>query len=328
MDIEYRALGNSGLKVAPICMGTMMFGSRTPEDESIRIIQSALDDGWNFFDTANVYSGKGGSEEILGKAVKGKRDQAVIATKVRGSMGDGPNDSGLSRRHILQQCDASLKRLQTDYIDLYQCHRPDPTVPLEETLSAMNDLVRQGRIRYYGFSHFASWEHCKALWLAEKNSWTPVISEQCRYSILQRAIEEEVAPFCLEHGIGLLPHSCLMYGILTGKYKRGQDLPADSRGGREGAGIGDYLNDAMFDVLEALEARAEALGKTLSQYSLAWVMANPAVVAPIVGPRTMEQWVDNTGAYGWDFPQEEIDFVNKLTADINTPVPIKRYAYP
>jgi len=327
MAIEYRNLGNTGLKVAPICMGCMMFGSRTEEPESAMIIQDALDNGWNFFDTANVYS-KQKSEEILGRAVKGKRDQAVIATKVHGKMGDGPNDKGNSRRHIFQQVDASLRRLGTDYIDLYQLHRPDPTTPLEETLSALNDLIHAGKIRYYGFSHFESWQHCKALWIAEKNGWEPVVSEQCRYSILQRGVENEVAPFCGDHGIGLLPHSVLMYGLLTGKYRRGQDPPADSRAGREGGGLKQYFTDAMFDVLETLEARATDLGKTLSQYAIAWSLANPAVVAPIVGPRTHEQWIDNIGGYGWEFPQEEIDFVNKLTDGINTPIPIKRYMYP
>jgi len=321
MDMTYRNLGKTGLKVSPICLGTMVFGRFAEEPEAHRIIHHALNCGVNFIDTANVYV-NGVSEEVVGRAIKGRRNKVVLATKVHGKMGQGPNDQGNSRRHILAQIEESLRRLDTDWIDLYQLHRPDPSTPLEETLGALNDLVRQGKVRYLGVSEFPAWMMCQMLWICEREHWAPIVCDQPQYSILRRAVEREVAPFCLEHGIGIIPYSPLAGGLLTGKYKRGQAPPADSRAARSKP-MARRLTGAMFEILEKLEGRARTLGKTLSQYALAWTLANPAVTAPIAGPRTFEQWEDNLGALGWEFPPDEIDFVNQLTSEIHDALPIR-----
>jgi len=321
MEMTYRNLGKSGLNVSPICLGTMLFGRSTEEPQAHRIIHHALAQGVNFIDTANVYVG-GVSEEIVGRAIKGRRNEVVLATKVHGKMGEGPNDRGNSRRHILMQAEESLRRLDTDWIDLYQLHRPDPSTPLDETLGALNDLVRQGKVHYVGVSEFPAWMMCRMLWICEREHWAPIVCDQPQYNILRRGVEREVVPFCLEHGIGVIPYSPLAGGLLSGKYRRGQAPPPDSRASRSQAMAG-RLTPAVLDVLEKLEARARALGKTLSQYALAWTLARPAVTAPIAGPRTMEQWADNLGALGWDFPKEETEFIDQLTGEIHDPLPIK-----
>ncbi|MCX7011379.1 MAG: aldo/keto reductase [Candidatus Sumerlaeota bacterium] len=321
MEIVYRNLGRTGVEVSPLCLGTMLFGRTTDEPEAHRIVHHALDNGINFLDTANVY-GRGVSEEIVGRAIKGRRNEVVLATKVHGKMGEGPNNQGNSRRHILMQVEESLRRLDTDWIDLYQLHRPDPSTPLEEQLDALNDCVRAGKVRYLGVSEFPAWMMCEMLWIADRERWAPIVCDQPQFNILRRQVEREVAPFCLEHGIGIIPYSPLAGGLLSGKYKRGTPPPADSRAARN-PGMAQRLSDAVLDVLEKLEARAKALGKTLSQYAIAWTLANPAVTSPIVGPRTFEQWLDNLGALGWEFPKEEVDFVNQLTDEIQSPLPIK-----
>ncbi|MCX7013758.1 MAG: aldo/keto reductase [Candidatus Sumerlaeota bacterium] len=321
MEIAYRTLGRTGVKVSPLCLGTMIFGRATEESEAHRIIHHALDNGINFIDTANVY-GRGVSEEIVGRAIKGRRTEVVLATKVHSKMGERPNDEGNSRRHILMQVDESLRRLGTDWIDLYQLHRPDPLTPLEEQMDALNDCVRTGKVRYLGVSQFPAWMMCEMLWVADRNHGAPIVCDQPQYNILNRQIEHEVAPFCLAHGIGVIPYSPLSGGLLSGKYKRGIAPPAESRVAQR-PGMGQRLSEPMFDVLEKLEARAQALGKTLSQYAIAWTLANPAVTAPIVGPRTFEQWLDNLGALGWEFPKEEVEFIDQLTEGILSTLPIK-----
>ncbi len=323
MEIEYRSLGKTGLRVSPICLGAMMFGNQTDEPESHRIIHHALDNGVNFIDTANSYT-KGVSEEVVGRAIKGRRDEAVLATKVHFPMGNGPNERGNSRRHIMMQCDGSLRRLQTDWIDLHQLHRPDPSTPLEETLSTLTDLVRQGKVRYIGVSLFPAWMMCKMLWISERNGFEPIVCNQPRYNVLNREIEWEVAPFCLEHGIGIIPYSPLAGGILTGKYRRGEEAPEESRAGRNKL-FQRQLYEARFDVLEKLERRAKGLGKTLGQYAMAWTLANPAITSPIAGPRTLEQWEDNLGGIGWEFPQEEIDYVNEMTDELHKTLAVTGY---
>lgn len=293
--MEYRTLGRSGVKVSPLCLGCMNFGGPTDEDESIRIIHQAIDAGINFIDTANVYN-DGVSEQIVGKALKGKRDQVVLATKVHGRMGEGPNDRGNSRFHIMQQVDNSLERLQTDHIDLYQLHRPDPSTPIDEQLSALNDLVRDGKVRYLGTSTFPAWQLCEALWRSDALNLERFVCEQPPYSIFARTIEKRVLRFCQEYGIGVIPWSPLAGGWLTGKYRKGQPLPDESRGDRRDWDLQGTGAQKKLEAVESLLELAEGCGASLSQFSLAWVLANPVVTSPIIGPRTVDQLVDNIGA--------------------------------
>jgi aryl-alcohol dehydrogenase-like predicted oxidoreductase len=273
----------------------MNFGGATDEEESIRIIGGALDAGINFIDTANVYN-NGVSEEIVGKAIKDRRDEVVLATKVHGSMGDGPNDRGNHRYHIVRQVEASLRRLQTDRIDLYQLHRPDPDTPMEEQLSTLTDLIRQGKVRYIGTSTFPAWQLCESVWISRGRGYERFVCEQPPYSLFGRAIEREVLPFCQEYGFAVIPWSPLAGGWLAGKYRKGQPLPEGSRLARRGADMDAPVNQKRLDAVEALLPIAQEMGVTLSQFALAWVLANPAVTAPIIGPRTCEQLEDNLKA--------------------------------
>src|SRR5947209_6581773 len=231
--MEYRNLGRTGVKVSPLCLGAMMFGRRGNSDheDCIRIIHRALDAGINFIDTANVYS-SGESEEIVGKALKGRRDAVVLATKVHGTMGPGPNDRGNSRVHILREVENSLRRLQTDYIDLYQIHRPDPDAPVEETLRALDDLVHAGKVRYIGSSTYAAWELVESYWVSDRHNLARFECEQPPYSIFVRGIEKDVLPVCAKYGTGVIPWSPLNRGWLAGKYRRGQEIDPQSRVGR------------------------------------------------------------------------------------------------
>ncbi|MGQ9808934.1 MAG: aldo/keto reductase [Armatimonadota bacterium] len=308
--MEYRSLGRTGVKVSKLCLGCMMFGRKTDEAESIRMVHRALDAGINFLDTANVY-GRGASEEITGKALKdgGRRDRVVLATKVHARMEDeDPNAQGNHRRHIIQQCEASLKRLQTDWIDLYQIHRPDPSVPVDETLRALDDLVRAGKVRYIGTSTFASWQIMEALWVSRELGLNRFVCEQPPYHPLDRRIERELVPMALTYGIGLIPWSPLAGGFFTGKYRRGEPFPEDSRL----TGSSRHYGDAAFDVLDVFEELAREKGATPSQVALAWNAAQPGITAPIIGPRTMEQLEDNLGAAELeitDSDRERIDAV-------------------
>ena len=293
--MKYRTLGRTGLHVSPLCLGCMNFGDPTDEQESIQIIHAAIDKGINFIDTANVYN-DGVSERIVGKALKDRRDRVVLATKVHGRRGEGPNDRGNSRYHILNEVEQSLKRLQTDHIDLYQLHRPDPDTPPTEQLSALNDLVRQGKVRYIGTSTFPAWQLCEAQWLSETGGFESFVCEQPPYSIFCRTIEQRVLRFCQEYGIGVIPWSPLAGGWLTGKYRKGQPLPEDSRGARRGWDPESPGFQAKVDAVEKLIKLADTCDATLSQFALAWTLANPVVTAPIIGPRTMEQLEDNLPA--------------------------------
>lgn len=294
--MEYRNLGRTGMRVSPLCLGCMNFGMRTDEADSARIIHRAMDAGINFLDTANVYS-RGVSEEYTGKALKqsGKREWVVLATKVHGKMDDeNPNAFGNHRRHIIEQCEASLRRLQTDYIDLYQIHRPRHDTPVDETLRALDDLIRAGKIRYIGTSTFAAWQIIESLWVSKEYGLNRFVCEQPPYHLLDRRIERELIPMAQTYGIGLIPWSPLAGGFLTGKYKRGQEPPEEWRWSR-GRGS-KHFDDAPFRVAETLEAIAEEKGCTPSQAALAWCMHQPAITSPIIGPRTMEQLEDNLGA--------------------------------
>jgi aryl-alcohol dehydrogenase-like predicted oxidoreductase len=291
--MEYRTLARTGVKVSPLCLGAMMFGAwgNPDHDESIRIIHRALDAGINFIDTADVYSA-GESEEIVGKALGGgKRDGVVLATKFHGTMGDDPNRQGNSRRWIVQEVDNSLRRLGTDWIDLYQVHRPEPDTDIDETLGALTDLVRAGKIRYLGSSTFPAHQIVEAQWVAERRGRERFVCEQPPYSILVRGVEADVLPVCEQHGMGVIPWSPLAGGWLSGKYRKGEETPTSRRAGRipQRYDLSLPENERKLEVADRLGQLADEAGLTLIHMALAFVIQHPAITAAIVGPRTMEQ---------------------------------------
>ena len=310
--MEHVNLGRYGVKVSRLCLGTMMFGGPTDEAESIRIIHRAIDSGINFLDTANVYNG-GESERILGKAIRDRRDDLVIVTKVGNAMGEGPNDSGLSRAHIFREVENSLRRLNSDRIDLYFLHRPDYTTPLQETLQALDDLVRQGKLRYIGMSNYYAWQTCQAQWIADQHNLSPVACVQPLYNIVNRDAELELFPVCKDQGIGVMVYSPLARGVLTGKYLPGKGAPKGSRGARGDARIQvTELREESYEVAKRLKPLADSHGKPLSQFAMNWVLGNGNVTSAIVGPRTMEQFEDSLGSLGWEIDQEALDEIDKL----------------
>ena len=313
--MEYRYLGKTGVQVSELCLGVMTFGGRTDEAEGKRIVHRALEAGINFVDTANVYN-QGRSEEITGKALEGVRDQVFLATKVHGKMGDRPNDTGNSRYHIIRQVEASLKRLRTDHIDLYYLHRPDPSTAVEEEIRAMDDLVRQGKILYAGTSHYQAWVLTKALSYAAQAGLAPFVADQPRYNVANRQIEAEFLPFCRDSGYGVVPHSPLFGGVLTGKYQRGQAPPPDSRAGQPNNNMADRLTETSYAVVDGVGAVAQARGKSISQVAIQWTLANPLVNSIIIGPRTLEQLEDNLGADGWRLAPEEVERLNALAPPV------------
>lgn len=297
--MEYRRLGRTGLKASTICLGTMQFGWTADEATSHAILDAAIDYGCNFIDTADVYSrwaegNEGGvSETIIGTWLtrrQARRADLILATKVRGQMGAGPNDQGLSRQHILNAVAASLDRLQTDYIDLYQVHWPDDETPLAETLIALNDLVRSGMVRYIGCSNFPAWLLMKSLWISDVLGLARFDSLQPHYNLVHRAeFERELQPLCLDQGIGVIPYSPLAAGFLTGKYRRDAPLPPSARTG----GIQTrYMNERGFAVIDALEAVAQARAATVPQVAIAWLLANTAVTSAIIGANNITQLAD------------------------------------
>lgn len=319
--MEYRRLGRTGLKVSPLCMGTMNFGWTADEKAAYQVFSAAADAGINFYDTADVYSrwapgNPGGvSETYLGKWLKKQpRSKFVIATKVRAPMGDGPNDVGLSRAHILDAVDASLRRLQTDYIDLYQVHSPDEDTSLEETMQVLNDLVRWGKVRYLGCSNFEAWRLCKSLWISDARGFARFDCLQPHYNLIHRAhFERELMRLCKEDGIGVIPWSPLSGGFLTGKYRRKGKLPKESRA-QQSERVKSYLTEANFKVIDQLEKIAKSRKKTLAQVALAWVLANPQVTSPIIGANTVEQLQDNVGCLSVQLKPEEKQALDALTA--------------
>ncbi len=293
--MQYRNLGRTGVQVSELCLGCMNFGGATEEEESCRIVDRAIDAGINFLDTANVYS-RGRSEEVVGNALKrnGKRDQIVLATKVHGRMDDDdPNAAGNSRRHIIEQCHASLRRLQTDHIDLYQIHRPSSTVPIDETLQALDDLIRAGKVRYIGTSTFAAWQVLESLWISKELGLNRFICEQPPYHLLDRRVERELIPMAQTYGIGIIPWSPLAGGFLTGKYKRGEDRPQEARWAKSGD---LHFQSASFKVAETVESIAKKKECSATQVALAWCVQQPGVTSPIIGPKSMAQLEDNLGA--------------------------------
>ena len=284
--MEYRLLGRTGVRVSPLCLGAMNFGGPTPEDDSIHMIHKALDAGINFIDTANIYV-QGESERVVGKALKGGRRQKVIlATKVNFPQSDDPNDRGNSRHHILQAVEDSLRRLQTEWIDLYQIHRPVIDIPQDETLRALDDLVRQGKVCYIGCSTFPAWMVMEALSVSERFGLSRYITEQPPYNLLDRRIENELVPLAQRYNLGLLPWSPLAMGILAGRYNRTDKPPDDSRVARVGAWASERLTQRGIEAARRVAEVAGDLGLTSSQLALLWVKDQPGVTAPIIGPRT------------------------------------------
>ena len=314
--MDMRVLGTTGVKVSPLCLGAMMFGAwgNTDHDESVRIIRRALDAGINFIDTADVYSA-GESEEIVGKALTGlNRDHIVLATKAHASMGDDPNQTGNSRRWIIREVEDSLRRLGTDYIDLYQIHRPDPTADIDETLSALTDLIRAGKIRYAGSSTFPPSQIVEAQWVAERRGRERFVCEQPPYSILVRGIETEVLPVCQKYGMGVIPWSPLAGGWLTGRYRKGQEIPVSSRARRIPQRFDLELpgNRAKLEAAEALAVLAEKAGVSLIHLALAFVIRHPAVTSAIIGPRTMEQLESQLGAEDITLDEATLDRIDEI----------------
>ena len=314
MVVEMRLLGRTGVQVSNLCLGAMMFGGRAEPEDSYAMIDRALDAGINFIDTANVY-GRGASETVTGEGLKrnGKRERVVLATKFHGGMDDtDPNMRGSSRRHIIAACEASLERLQTDYIDLYQVHRPRSDTAIDETLRALDDLIRQGKVRYIGTSTFAAWQFVESLWASEKHGLKRFICEQPPYNILDRRVERELMPMAQTYGVATIPWSPLAGGLLTGKYRRGEDAPEGTRfAGRDPRRM-RRMNEKVFDVVEALQPLTETKNCTMSQFTLAWVMAQPGVTSPIIGPRTMEQLEDNLAAADVDLSAEDFAAVDEM----------------
>src|SRR3954452_12027092 len=313
--MEYRTLGRTGVKVSPLCLGAMMFGAwgNPDHDDSVAIIHAALDAGINFIDTADIYSA-GESERIVAKAVQGRRDDIVLGTKVHAGMGSDPNMQGNSRRWIIRECENSLERLQTDYLDLYQIHRPEPDTDIDETLGALTDLVRAGKVRYIGSSTFPPSAIVEAQWVAERRGRERFVCEQPPYSILVRGVEADVLPTCQRHGMGVIPWSPLAGGWLTGRYRKGQDLPETHRAQRIPQRYDMSLpgNQAKLEAADALAQLADEPGLTLIDMALPFVLEHPAVTAAIIGPRTMEQLESQLGAADVKLSNDVLDRIDEI----------------
>jgi aryl-alcohol dehydrogenase-like predicted oxidoreductase len=312
-EMRFRTLGNSGLQVSVVGLGCNNFGRRIDQAAAERVVHKALECGITLFDTADVY-GDGQSERFLGAALRGRRDDAVIATKFRSPMGEGPYHRGGSRRYIRTAVENSLRRLDTDYIDLYQMHAPDPATPTEETLSALNDLVREGKVRYIGSSNFAGWQIADAAWIARIQHLVPFTSAQNEYSLLERSIEREVIPACERFGVGMLPYFPLASGLLTGKYHRGQPPPEGTRLARSPR-VGELLNDQNFDVVEALDRFARDRGITLLDVAIGGLAAQPAVDSVIAGATKPEQVEANVAAGAWIPTPEDLAELDRIAPD-------------
>lgn len=316
--MKYRTLGRTGIKVSPYCLGAMMFGAIGNADhgDSVRIIHKALDAGINFVDTADAYS-RGESEEIVGKALKGRRDNVVLATKAHLPMGDDPNQQGNSRRWLVRALDDSLRRLGTDHVDLFQIHRPAPDTDVEETLSALTDLVRAGKIRAFGSSSFPASDIVEAQWVAERRGLQRFRTEQPTYSILNRGIEREVLPVCERYGMGTMVYSPLAGGMLTGRYRKGR--PTDTH--RSGFGFTYLSDDHRLDIVEQLIPVAQEAGLSLTHLAMAFTVSHPGVTSAIIGPRTMEHLDDVLAGAGTTLTEETLDRIDTIVrpgADIGT----------
>jgi aryl-alcohol dehydrogenase-like predicted oxidoreductase len=310
--MEYRRIGRSGLRVSEICLGTMTFGASVDEAEAIDLVNLALDGGINFFDTADGYS-LGRAEEILGKALKGRRREAVVATKFFNPMGPGPNDSGMSRVTIMNAIEDSLRRLQMDHVDIYYIHHVDRQTPLEEMLRALDDLVHQGKVRYIACSNYQAWRLCEALWISDSKNLARFECYQPQYSLVVRDIEQELVPLCQHKGLGIVAWGPMAGGFLTGKYKPGQRVLPGTRSEEQWAWMPRFFAQNADETLTALLDVAQELGRTPAQVALRWVLEQPAVTAVIAGVRTPEQLRDNVGTTGWRLEGEPMDRLNEVS---------------
>ncbi len=312
--MEYRNLGRSGVKVSPICLGTMPFGGRADEAAANRIIAHARSAGINFIDTADSYV-NGKSEEVVGRAIGNQRSWWVLATKLANKMGEGPNQAGLSRQWIMHEIDASLKRLGTDYVDILYLHKEDHSTPLEETVSAMGDLVRRGKIRYFGVSNHRGWRVAEIVRLCDRLGIDRPVVSQPYYNAMNRAAEVEHIPACAHYGLGIVPYSPAARGVLSGKYSAGGPAPADSRAGIKDARFmqTEWRKESL-EMARTIQAHAKKRGMSGVQFAVLWVMNNRDVTAPIVGPRTMEQWTEYLGALDHKFTAEDEALVDKLVS--------------
>ena len=316
--MKTKRLGRTGLKVPEVCLGTMTFAKQSDEKTAFQIMDLAADSGITFFDTADVYpipvsaETAGRTEVIVGKWLKGKRDRIVLATKCGMKMGEGANDAGLSRKHILDAVDASLRRLGTDYVDLYQVHSPDPATPIDETLEALHAIVQSGKARYIGCSNFRAWQLCKALWTSDLRGIARFDSAQPRYNILFREIEHELLPLCADQGVGVIVYNPLAGGFLTGKHRRGSP-EAHTRFAVAGQLYMDrYWNEACFDAVERLNSFFEERAKPLTHVAIAWVLAQPAVTSAIVGATSPDQLKDTLGGVTLTLDQDELEECNRV----------------
>ncbi len=322
--MEYRELGGTGVRVSALCLGTMQFGWTADEAASLEVLTAAYEAGVNFIDTADIYSrwapgNPGGvAETIIGTWLRkgvARRDELVIATKVRGEMGNGPNEQGLSRKHIVASLEGSLRRMGTEFVDLYQLHWPDESTPIEETLRALDDLIRRGLVHHIGCSNFPAWRLMQALWASDRLGLESFATIQPHYSLMHRAeFERELQAVCAAYRLGVLPYSPLAGGFLTGKYRRGAPVPSPSRGEGSQRLQGYMQQERSWTLIDELERMAAGHGKTISQTALAWVLSQPTVTSPIVGPRTAEQLRDNLGAIGVKLEEPELQSLNSLTA--------------
>jgi len=310
--MQYRQLGGSGLRVSAVGLGGNTFGRYCDAERTAAVIHRALDLGMNHIDTADSY-GRGISEEYIGRAIAGRRDAVIIATKVGFATGDGPNDQGLSYRRVIASCEASLRRLGTDYIDLYYLHRPDPSTPLAETLRAFDDLVRQGKVRYVGFSNHPAWQICEALWICDRRGYLPPVVTQSRYNLLDREIEREILPFCRAHRVGIIPYAPLAGGLLTGKYRPGEPIPPGVRG-YENPGFQRQLTARNFALIDRLAAFARDRDRTVGELAIAWLLSHPEVCSVIAGATSPEQVTANARAADWTLTAEDLAAVDSILA--------------
>ncbi|QHT61679.1 aldo/keto reductase [Paenibacillus lycopersici] len=311
--MQYRRLGRSGLAVSELCLGTMTFGNTTNETDSITMMHDFLDRGGNFLDTANVYV-QGRSEEIVGKAIKNRRSEVVLASKVRMMTGEHPNSGGVSRKHIMDAIDASLKRLDTDYLDLYQVHVWDQATPIEETLRTLDDLISAGKVRYIGCSNFFAWQLMKSLAVSDRDRYARFVSIQPQYSLVSREMDREMLSLCLEENVGIIPWAPLGGGFLTGRYTR--EEPTSGRlTSKQGESSWALRNtDKNFAILEAVQAAAKELDKTPAQVALAWLLRREGITSPIFGASTLAQYEENMGAVGWAMPESVWNRLNEASA--------------
>ena len=316
--MEYRRLGNSGLKVSPLCLGTMQFGWTADEAQSFKVMDAFFDAGGNFLDTADVYSGwiegnsGGESEEIIGKWMKarGNRYRIVLATKFNGRLWEGPNGDGLSRGHVMKAVEDSLRRLQTDYIDLYQTHWPHADTPQEETLRALDDLVKAGKVRYLGCSNEPAWRLTKAMWISDKYNLNRFISSQPPYSLVRRdGFEREHEAVCLDQGVGVIPYSPLQAGFLTGKYRKGV-VPDSVRA----EGLKQFFTDKNFALIDLLEEKGKAYNATVAQMALAWLLHRPSITAPIIGANSVKQLQDSLGSLEVKLSSEDYEAIEQASS--------------